>query len=178
MTATVKTAPKPQAPKSGPKPKAPAKPAATPKKLDTVPETDAAVQPAKADKTGNSAYAPEAERTQVTEIHAQLRKDGWTRPAISALTGFSDSQVYRAQHDRVHTSEMDQWLAFFARVTAGEVKPPTSGRKPKVEELQARVTEAIQLLGNEAKTAAQYRKIVDAALEVLADVVPQVSKSA
>jgi hypothetical protein len=163
MTAAVKTAPKPQAPKG----KAADKPA------DKPIEAPAAPAP-KADRTGNSAWAPEAERAKVAAIHAELRKAGWTRPAISALTGFNDSEVWRAQNDKVHTSEMDRWLEFFARVTAGEVKPPTSGRKPKVEELQARVTEAIQLLSNEAKTAAQYRKIVDAALEVLADVVPAV----
>jgi hypothetical protein len=172
MTAAVKTAPKPQAPKGKAASKSAAKPAAKPADQPT---PEAAPKPA--DRTGNSAYAPEAERKQVADLHAQLRKDGWTRPAISALTDFSDSQVWRAQNLKVHTSEMDRWLAFFSRVAAGEVKPPTSGRKPKIEELQARVTEAIQLLGNEAKTAAQYRKIVDAALEVLADVVPTVPEA-
>jgi hypothetical protein len=162
MTAAVKTAPKPAGPKPAPKPKAPtAKPAATPKQLDNVPETDAAPKPAKVDRTGNAAYAPLAERTGVTNIHATLRKAGWTRPAISALTGFNDSQVWRAQNDKVHTSEIDQWMTFFARVTAGEVKPPTSGRKPKVEDLQARIDRALATLGDEAKTAAQYRRLIE-----------------
>lgn len=170
MTAAVKTAPKPKAPKG--------KPAATPKKFDDVPETDAKAPAAKADRTGNSAYAAESVRNQVAEALAKLRDQGFTRPSISAVTGYTDSQVWRAQNRKIHTSEVPGIMAFIEKVLKGEVKPPTSGRKPKVEELQARVAEAIQLLGNEAKTAAQYRKIVDAALEVLADVVPQATPSA
>lgn len=174
MTAAVKTAPKP-GPKPGPKGKAPApKPAAKPEAPATAPEA----APKAASRTGNSAYAAESVRNKIAESLDKLRGDGWTRPAISAVTGYTDSQVWRAFNRKVHEAEVPTILDFFQQVVDGKVKPPTSGRKPKIEELQARVTEAIELLSNEAKTAAQYRKIVDAALEVLADVVPAKAEDA
>lgn len=126
-------------------------------------------------ETGQAAWAPFKERADVVAIMWQLRRDGWERPAISALTGFNDSTVYRAQRGRTHVGEVDTWLEFFAKVADGTHKPPTSGRKQRVEDVQARVVEAIEVLGNEAKTVAQYRKLTEAALEILRDVAPQVA---
>lgn len=166
MTAAVKTAPKPQAPKG----KAPAKPAAKPVNVPAdVPETDAAVDAKldKANRTGNAAYAAESVRKQITDAMADLRAKGFTRPSISAVTNLSDSQVWRAQNDKVHTAEVPVIMAFIEKVVKGEVKPPTSGRKPKVEDLQARIDRALETLGSEAKTAAQFKKIVEAAALVL-----------
>lgn len=158
MTAAVKTAPapKPQAPKG----KAAAAPAPQPV------EAPAAPAP-KVDRTGNAAYAAETVRKQITDAMADLRAKGFTRPSISAVTGFSDSQVWRAQNDKVHTDEVPVIMAFIEKVVKGEVKPPTAGRKPKVEDLQARIDRALATLGSEAKTAAQFKKIVEAAALVL-----------
>lgn len=158
MTAAVKTAPKPQAPK-----KDAAKPAAPATKPVEAPATPAA----KVDRTGNAAYAAESVRKQITDAMADLRAKGFTRPSISAVTGFSDSQVWRAQNDKVHTDEVPVIMAFIEKVVKGEVKPPTAGRKPKVEDLQARIDRALETLGSEAKTAAQFKKIVEAAALVL-----------
>jgi len=158
MTAAVQTAPKPQAPKG--------KAATTTKKLDNVPETDA-VPAAKAARTGNAAQAAETVRKQITEAMADLREKGFTRPSISAVTGLNDSQVWRAQNGKIHTVEVPVIMAFIEKVVNGEVKPPTAGRKPKVEDLQARIDRALATLGSEAKTAAQFKKIVEAAALVL-----------
>lgn len=124
--------------------------------------------------TGQAAWAPFKERVDIVAIMWQLRTDGWERPAISALTGFNDSTVYRAQRGRTHVTEVDAWLDFFAKVADGTHKPPVGkGRKRSVELVQARVVEAIEVLGNEAKTVAQYRKLTEAALEILRDVAPE-----
>lgn len=178
MTAPTKTAPKPAPPKA----KASTKPGGKPTGRPTNPaptevkpaETKSAAVPTP--RTGNSAYAPEPVLEQMAVRQAQLRADGWTRPMISALTGFSDSQVWRAQNRKVHTVELEAWMDFIAKVDAGEYKPTGKGRKLRVEDLQARVTEALEVLANEAKTAAQYRKVVEAAQEILRDVVPQAAQ--
>lgn len=127
-------------------------------------------------EVGQAAWAPFAERAQIVEIMWQLRQDGWERPMISELTGFKDSPVYRAQRGAVHANEVDAWLEFFARVADGTHKLPVDKRaKRSVDEVQARVREAIDVLGNEAKTVAQYRRLTEAALEILRDVAPDVA---
>lgn len=149
MTSSTKARPaaKPAAPKPGPKP------AATPKAFDTVPETDAAPNSAKPDSkasdapmpSGNSAYATETVRKQITAAMADLRTKGFTRPSISAVTGFTDSQVWRAQNDKVHTSEVPVLMDFIKQVVDGKVKPPENGlRKPKAADLQAKIDAALQ----------------------------------
>lgn len=161
MTATATQA-KPAAPKpSAPKPKAPT-PAnsapATPAKFDTVPETDApapAPQAPVSRKGQNSAYAPDDVRNALGLKLYALREVGWTRPAITAITGYNDSTVWRAFNAKAHTSEMPVWIEFLKGVADGTHKPPTSGRKPKPAEL-------------EAKIAAVQAKI-DAALAKLAE---------
>lgn len=144
MTNTA-TAPKPAAPKANSVPK-PAAPAKTPKQLDNVPETDAKVEPqtAPAPRGGNSAYADEETRANVTKLMAHLRAKGFTRPSISAVTGFSDSQVWRAQNDKVHATEVETLLNFAKDVEAGKIQPPANGvRKPKVGELEAKINAVI-----------------------------------
>lgn len=132
-------APKPQAPK--PEPKADEKPSQVPA---DVPETNAPAKPGKAGQ--NSAYAPEEVRAKLAERLLQMREDGWTRPAISAITGFTDSQVWRAQNNKAHTTELDKWVAFIQEVDAGKHQPPAPKRKPKPEELQARIDAALAKL--------------------------------
>jgi hypothetical protein len=132
----------------------------------------------RAPRTGNSAYATEEERNTIAELHAKIRAVGYTRPMVSAVTGFNDSTVWRAQNRKAHTDELEAWVKYFEglpRDKDGEFVPPANSRrgKIKVEELQARVQEALDVLGNEAKTAAQYRKLVEAVQEILADVVPR-----
>jgi hypothetical protein len=160
--------------KSTAKPQAPQAPANPPEEASAPPvasEVPSTPTP-RAPRTGNPAQAEPKLREQVTLRMTELRADGWTRPAISAVTGFSDSQVWRAQNDKVHTVELAAWANFFEEVRAGKHQPPTSGRKARVEDVQARVREALDVLGNDAKTVAQYRKLVEAAQEILADVLP------
>lgn len=167
------TAPKPAAPKANsPKPEAPQAPQSTPKAYDNVPETDAKVQPttAPAPRGGNSAYADEETRANVTALMAHLRSKGFTRPSISAVTGYSDSQVWRAQNNRVHASEVEALLDFAKKAESGEIKPPENGqRKPKVGDLQAKIDAAITRLAElpEKANVSQLRaavKDVEAAL--------------
>lgn len=130
-------------------------------------------------RTGNSAYAPEADRRAVKAIMDELRTAGYTRPEISHYTGFSDSQVWRAQNEKVHTVELDTWMPFFKLFADKQLPPPNSAsRKPKpeallaqIEELEAthaaRVQAVVDVLTTEAKTIAQYRKLVEAAQAAL-----------
>lgn len=158
---STKTAPKPQAPKTAKKISVPA----------DVPETDAQVDvklDAPAPRTGNAAQADDATREQVRQMMAELRNAGYTRPELSRFTGLADSPVWRAQNGLVHTVELDVWMPLFERFVKGELDPPAkSTRKPKVESLQAKIDAALAALADEAKTAAQYRKIVEAAREAL-----------
>lgn len=136
-------------------------------------------------RTGNSAQADETTRQQVKALMDELRAAGYTRPEISHYTGFNDSTVYRAQNARVHTVELDVWMPFFKLFADKQLPPPNSAsRKPKPEALQAkiddleathaaRVQAVIDVLATEAKTVAQYRKIVEAAqLALLGDAAP------
>jgi len=139
---------------------------------------------APAPRTGNSAWASEEDRATVAEIHAQLRAAGYTRPMINTATGFSDSATWRAQHEKVHTYELKAWLAYFQtlpRTEDGKEFLPAPGSKqakPKVEDLQAqlaaqeeayaaRIAQVIEVLGDEAKTLPQLRKLVERAVEAL-----------
>lgn len=137
---------RPAAPKPGPRPetKPDVKPEATPKQVDNVPEMDAPVRTSK--KGQNSAYAPTEVRAKLVERLEQMKADGWTRPAISAITGFSDSQVWRAQNLKAHTTELDQWVAFIKEVDEGKHQPPAPRRKAKPEELQAKINKALEAL--------------------------------
>lgn len=129
-------------------------------------------------ETGQAAWAPFQERANIVAIMWQLRTDGWERPAISALTGFNDSTVYRAQRGKTHTGEVDAWLDFFGKVADGTHKLPSGkGQRRSVEDVQARVGEAIDVLANPAKTVAQYRKLIEAAQEILRDVAPQAAEA-
>jgi hypothetical protein len=139
---------------------------------------------APAPRTGNSAWASEEDRAKVKKIHDLLRAAGYTRPMINTATGFSDSATWRAQHEKVHTYELEAWLAYFQtlpRTEDGKEFLPAPGSKqakPKVEDLQARLAEqeaafaariarVIEVLGDEAKTTKQYRELVDRAVEAL-----------
>lgn len=166
-TATKPAAPKPADPAkaNSAKPKAPEAapapaPTPTPKAFDQVPETDAKVevQPnsAPAPRGGNSAYADETTRQQVVELMAYLRKAGFTRPSISAVTGYTDSQVWRAQNGKVHASEVEALLNFAKAAEAGEIQPPANGvRKPKLADLEA------QINGLQAKIDAATAKLAE-----------------
>lgn len=136
-------------------------------------------------RTGNSAQADEVTRNQVKALMDELRAAGYTRPEISHYTGFNDSTVWRAQNAKVHTVELDTWMPFFKLFADKQLPPPNSAsRKPKPEALQAkiddleathaaRVQAVIDVLATEAKTVAQYRKIVEAAqLALLGDAAP------
>lgn len=157
MTATATQA-KPAAPKAkdpAPKPTAPEAPA-QPNPEATPEATPAPAPSAPVSRKGqNSAYAPDDVRNALGLKLYALREVGWTRPAITAITGYNDSTVWRAFNAKAHTTEMPTWIEFLKGVEAGTHQPPTSGRKPKPAEL-------------EAKIAAVQAKI-DAALAKLAE---------
>lgn len=165
MTTSVATkaaktaAPKPKAPASAPKPAANPAPEA---------KAEAKVEAPAPTKGGNSNYAAESVRN---ELAAALKKltveEGWTRPMISKLTGFTDSQVWRGYNLKVHQSEMDTWKDFLSKVTSGEYKADKPARKPKADDLQAKIDAALTALGTEAKTVAQYRKVLEDAKAAL-----------
>jgi murein L,D-transpeptidase YcbB/YkuD len=159
---------------TAPKPAAPAKPKATEIKPAEAPASEAKVevQPnsAPAPRGGNSAYADEETREQVTQLMAHLRAKGFTRPSISAVTGYSDSQVWRAQNGKVHADEVEALLNFAKAAEAGEIKPPTNGvRKPKPEALQAKIDTVIGKLAelDPKATAATLRKALAEVKELL-----------
>lgn len=164
-------------------PEAPAEPA--PEAATDAPEeaanAEAPAPPATvpAPRTGNAAWPEDTIRDQVKGMMDKLREAGYTRPELSTFTGFNDSTVWRAQNRKVHAVELDAWMALFERFAKNELPAPkTSLRKPKVEALQAKIDELVtdhdarlkaitEALSGEAKTVAQYRKLVEAALELL-----------
>lgn len=167
-----------------------------------VPETDATLE-AELDKVTAQlkAAAKPVELTPLQKISAQIAtllkklqaEQGLTRPFVIKNIGpdangraWNDSMVWRAFNDKIHDVEVDSMTAFLKRVATGELEINTGrARKVTVEDVRKeqsamrdRVAEAIEVLGNEAKTVAQFRKLIDAALEVLADVVPAVNEPA
>ena len=147
-------------------------------KVDVEPQVPTAPAP----RTGNSAQADEEIRTQVAAMMEELKKAGYVRPELQVLTGFNDSTVWRAQNRKVHTAELDTWMALFERFTTGELlqtnPPKAAQRKPKVEDLLARIAEleadftakidaAVEVLAGEARTPAQYKRLVDQATNTL-----------
>lgn len=149
-------------------------------KGDAQPEAPTAPAP----RTGNSAQADQQIREQVAAMMDKLKEAGYVRPELQTLTGFNDSTVWRAQNRKVHTAELDTWMALFERFSNGELlktdPPKASQRKPKVEDLLARIAEleagftakidaAVATLAGEAKTPAQYKKLVAEATAVLQD---------
>lgn len=131
-------------------------------------------------KGGNSLSAPAEQAALVKAGMDQLKDAGYTRPELQRFTGFNDSQVWRAQNEKVHTTELGTWVTLFEKFKAGELDAPAAAsRKPKVEDLQVRIAEleathaakikaALEALANEAKSVAQYRKVVEAAQAALA----------
>lgn len=176
------------------------KPAANPTVPTDVPETDNQLEAVLDQVTAQlQAAAKPAELTPLQKISRQIatlltklqKEQGLTRPFVIKHIGpdangrtWVDSMVWRAFNDKIHDVEVDSMTAFLKRVATGELTINTGrARKATVEDvrkeqdaLKARVAEAIEVLGNEAKTVAQFRKIVDAALEMLADVVPAVQE--
>lgn len=164
MTSAVKTAPKPAAPKGkGPAPK----PVEAKTPANPAPKPEPTPEPAVKVVEVPSGYAAESVRNQLHAALGKLREEGWTRPMIRKYTDFTDSQVWRGQNLKVHTVELDRWFAFLKRVTDGEIKPDAPARKPKAEDLQPKIDAAVTALSGEAKTVAQYRAIVKAAVDAL-----------
>jgi len=173
--------------------------------IDTVPETDeqhpvtsstptpapeapapapVVVPVAPAPRTGNAAWASEADRKVIADLHALIRAAGYTRPMISAVTGFNDSRVYLAQRAKAQLHEVQPWLAYFQslpRDEAGNFLPAPGSRqaKPKIEDvqrqldevradLQAKIDAAVAALSTEdAKSIKQLREVVQAARDAL-----------
>jgi hypothetical protein len=165
----------PEATSDATAPEAPANPAPTPVAI---------VPLAPAPRTGNAAWASEKDRATITALHAAIRRVGYTRPMITQATGFNDSRVYLAQHDRAQYHEVEAWLTYFKslpRDEAGNFLPAPGSKqaKPKIEDvqreldavkadLQAKIDEAVAALSVEdAKTVKQLRDVVQAARDAL-----------
>lgn len=112
--------------------------------------------------TRNPAYATEEQATQVAEQMAQLAADGWTRPDVLAafgqleVHGVTDSVVYRAQREKVHTRELPIFELLFKAVAEGTVKPRVKSRKLKVADVADQAYAAAALLatlGDKPKAA-------------------------
>lgn len=92
-------------------------------------------------------------RNAVTQTLAHLGEKGWTRPDIRKALAqlgneLTDSAVYRAQRDRVHTREVPVWKEFFAAVDAGTVAPSQKARKLNAKDIVDRATEAAKVLAS------------------------------
>lgn len=148
-------------------------------------------------RTGNSQWAPESVRNKIKVAMAQLTARGFTRPSMTKATGLSDSQLWRAQNGKVHQREVPAILDLIKRVVDGELEPPASRRKATVEDLQAQLDQqrddaaraldevttaftskigrVLETLASDAKTTAQYKKVVEAAQEALSELLPDES---
>lgn len=122
--------------------------------------------PVPAPRTGNTAYADEVTRAQVTQFMDRLREAGYTRPELTRLTGFNDSTVWRAQNSKVHTVEVEVWLEkVFRPFKDGTLPAPAASlRKPKPEALLARIAQ-LEAEANARVAAVQAR--IDRAVEAL-----------
>lgn len=144
-------------------------------------------------RTGNSQWAPESVRNDIARAMRNLTARGFTRPSLIKATGMTDSQLWRAQNAKVHQHEVPAILDLIKRVVDGDLTPPASRRKLTVEDLQeqltqqqedaaralnevtttfnARIQDVLETLAFDAKTTAQYRKVVEAAQETLRELV-------
>jgi len=153
---TTTTAPKPTAPKAAKAKAQNPTPAATPAQPD-------------APKV-NQAYAPADVRVKITKALADLGELGFTRPQISSHTGLTLGAVWRAQNDKVHTSEVATYEAFVAKVVNKEIAPPErKASKVSAAALAERVANATTVLEAqaEAKNVTALRALVASALEAL-----------
>lgn len=146
-------------------------------------------------RTGNSQWAPESVRNKIKTAMAQLTARGFTRPSLIKATGMTDSQLWRAQNGKTHQREVPAIMNLIERVVNGDLQPPASRRKATVEDLEAqladqqeraaraldelqatyaaRIERVLEALAFDAKTTAQYRKVVEAAQEALRDLVTE-----
>jgi hypothetical protein len=116
-----------------------------------------------------AAFAPADQREAIAGILAQMKADGWSRPMISAITGFNDSTVWRAQRAKTHTIEVKRWNAFLQGVKDGTYRPTEKARKGNVKDQLARAQRAAATLArvNELRPSKAIREVVDAALALL-----------
>ena len=112
--------------------------------------------------TRNPAYASEDQAKQVAAHMAKLGELGWTRPDILAafgqldVVGVTDSVVYRAQREKIHTVELPIFKVLFDAIEAGTVKPRVKSRKLKVADVADKAYAAAALLatlGDKPKAA-------------------------
>jgi hypothetical protein len=72
---------------------------------------------------------------------AEIAKQGWTRPDILAafgsleVVGVTDSVVYRAQREKVHTVELPIFDLLFKAIAEGKVQPRVKSKKAKVSDV-------------------------------------------
>lgn len=127
--------------------------------------------------TRNPAYATEEQAKQVAEKMATLAEAGWTRPDVLVafgnleIVGVTDSVVYRAQREKVHTRELPIFEALFAAIDAGTVSPRVKSRKLKVADVADKAYAAAKVLadlGDNPKAAE-----LKAAFEALKGILPE-----
>jgi hypothetical protein len=127
--------------------------------------------------TRNPAYATEEQARQVAGQMAKIAEAGWTRPDVLAafgkleIVGVTDSVVYRAQREKVHTRELPIFEALFAAIEAGTVQPRVKSRKLKVADVADKAYAAAKVLaelGDNPKAAD-----LKAAFEALKGILPE-----
>jgi len=116
----------------------------------------------------------EGKRTAVTGVLTKLGELGWTRPAIREALAqlgnpLTDSAVYRAQRDRVHTREVPIWAEFFKAVDDGVVKAPEKAGKIDVKAVVQRAAQAAKVLADlgDKPTAKLMHETIAKVMELL-----------
>lgn len=145
---------------------------------DVTPPPAAPVAPAP--RTGNAAWADKDVREMVGQFMDALRVEGYTRPELSAITGYNDSTVYRAQRRKVHTHEVEHWMNLvfepYKNGTLLQTNPPAKSLKTpkpevllaKIGDIEAKIARAVEALANpDVKTVKDFRALVTEVTETL-----------
>jgi hypothetical protein len=129
--------------------------------------------------TRNPAYASVEQASQVTAQLAKMGEAGWTRPDILAafgkldIVGVTDSVVYRAQRDKVHTVELPVFKRLFDAVDAGDVKPRVKTRKAKVADIADKAYAAAAKLAEFGDPGKAKVDNLRALIGTLAEILPE-----
>ena len=119
--------------------------------------------------TRNPAYATEEQAKQVADQMSKIADAGWTRPDVLAafgqldVNGVTDSVVYRAQREKVHTRELEIFTLLFDAIEAGKVQPRVKSRKLKIADVADKAYQAAALLATlgEKPKAAELQAFVE-----------------
>lgn len=136
--------------------------------------------------TRNPAWAPEAQATEVAANLAKMKEAGWTRPDVIkafgdlGVTGVTDSIVWRAFNEKVHTVELDAFNLLFEAVNEGKVQPRIKVRKAKAADIVANAQAAAAVLAGlgDKPNATAMRDALAKIAELLPEPVVEAEKPA